>query len=168
MTKPELKQFGELMAADFDRNPVWISCHTADHDEPWYNETDEETFRPWTGELPVSPADGMFLVRATLALREGGQYPGFVTPAFEEADLGAMQPQIFVGSRRFSFWGGAIAIPTEDRQAFYTALGKRADLIFPLRFSANPGLATGVVAGQVHGFYKTIDKGKVGRVTIEF
>ena len=40
--KPELKQFGELLPADFDRQPVWVGVHTADYDEPWYEETDEE------------------------------------------------------------------------------------------------------------------------------
>ena len=26
--KPELKQFGELLPADFDRHPVWVGVHT--------------------------------------------------------------------------------------------------------------------------------------------
>jgi hypothetical protein len=46
---PELKQFGDLTVDDFARCPAWISCHVQDYDEPWYDETDEETFRPWTG-----------------------------------------------------------------------------------------------------------------------
>lgn len=49
MEKPELKQFGDLTHEDFDRHPVWIGCHVADYDELWYEDTDEETFRPWTG-----------------------------------------------------------------------------------------------------------------------
>ena len=44
MEKPGLKQFGELVPADFERHPVWIGCHVADYEEPWYEETDEETF----------------------------------------------------------------------------------------------------------------------------
>jgi hypothetical protein len=56
--KPELKQFGDLCPADFERYPVWIACHTEDFAEPWFNETDEETFRPWSGALPVAPSDG--------------------------------------------------------------------------------------------------------------
>jgi hypothetical protein len=108
LAKPELKQFGDLARADFSRYPVWIACHTADYGEPWYEETDEETFRPWTGALPVSPSEGMLLVRATLELRDASRHPGFVTPAFKK-DLGALQPQIFVGDRRFGFWGGMFA-----------------------------------------------------------
>jgi hypothetical protein len=83
MTKPELKQFGDLTAADFERHPVWIGCHTADYEEPWYEQTDEETFRPRTGDLPADPSEGMLLVRATIQLRDGTTLPGFVTPAFE-------------------------------------------------------------------------------------
>jgi hypothetical protein len=49
--KPELRQFGSLTAEDFERIPVWLACHVADYDEPWYDETDEETFRPWSGDL---------------------------------------------------------------------------------------------------------------------
>jgi hypothetical protein len=42
----ELKQFGDLYPADFDRHPVWVSCHGADDGQLWYDATDEETFRP--------------------------------------------------------------------------------------------------------------------------
>jgi hypothetical protein len=62
-SKPELKQFNDLTPADFQRHPVWIACHTEDFAEPWFNETDEETFRPWIGALPVGPSDGMVLAR---------------------------------------------------------------------------------------------------------
>ena len=49
--KPELKQFADLTPTDFERHPVWIACHAEDYAEPWFNETDEETFRPWMGAL---------------------------------------------------------------------------------------------------------------------
>jgi hypothetical protein len=44
-------------------------------------------------------------------------------------------------------------IPAEERQAFYSALEKFPDAVFPLRFDADSGLATGAVAGQIEGFY---------------
>jgi hypothetical protein len=152
VTIPELKQFGDFSPADFDRHPVWISCHVADYRQPWHDETDEETFRPWTGALPVSQLGGMFLVRATLELQDGSHHAGFITPAFQEADLGVLQPHIFVGERIFRFWGGMFGVAAEERMAFYAALGKNSDAIFPLRFEADPGLAIGAVAGQVKGF----------------
>src|SRR3569833_920819 len=62
--KPKLKQFGDLCPADFDHYPVWIACHNEDQAEPWFDEMDEDTIRPWTGALPVSPSDGILLVRS--------------------------------------------------------------------------------------------------------
>jgi hypothetical protein len=41
MHTPELKQFGDLVEADFRRHPVWIQCHIVDYDEPWHDETDD-------------------------------------------------------------------------------------------------------------------------------
>jgi hypothetical protein len=154
LVKPELKQFGDLSPADFDHHPVWVGCHTVDHGEPWYEGTDEETFRPWTGALPVSQSDGMFLVRATLELQDGSRHPGVVTPAFKEGDLGVQQPQIFVGKRRFRFWGGMFGVAAEERQALYTTLGRGPDAVFPLRFNVDPSLSSGATAGRVDGFYR--------------
>jgi hypothetical protein len=152
--KPELKQFGDLSPADFDRHPVWIACHTEDHEEPWFDETDEETFRPWMGALPVRPSDGMLLVRATFELQDGSRHHGFLTPAFKEGDLGALHPYLFVGGKSFGFWGGMFGVRADQRTAFYKALRKGPEAIFPMRFSAEPDLATGVVTGRVDGFYR--------------
>ena len=46
MRKPELKQFGDLVEADFQLHPVWIQCHIVDYDEPWHDETDAASPRP--------------------------------------------------------------------------------------------------------------------------
>jgi hypothetical protein len=69
-TRPELKQYGDLRLEDFLRHPVWVACHTVDYDEEWHDDTDEETFRPWTGALPVG-ADEMYLVLSSFTLRDG-------------------------------------------------------------------------------------------------
>jgi len=152
--KPELKQFGDLSSADFERCPVWIACHTEDFAEPWFNETDEETFRPWIGALPVSPSDGMLLVRASFELHDGSRHQGFLTPALKEGDLATLQPHLFVGDKVFRFWGGMAGVGTDRRTAFYDALGKGPEAIFPIRFSTDPDLAKGVAAGQIDGFYR--------------
>jgi hypothetical protein len=168
MTTPELRQFGTLEAEDFDRHPVWIGCHTADYGKPWYGQSDEETFRPWIGKLPVDPAEGIFLVRAVIQLRDGSRYPGFVTPAIEAKDgsaeerahlLGTQQPHIFSGDRTFGFWGGMSGVAREAQQALYAMLGKNPQAIFPLRFSADHDLATGVTSGYVNGFYRRSSDG---------
>jgi hypothetical protein len=162
--RPELKQFGELTPADFERHPVWIGCHTADYDEAWYGDTDEETFRPRGGSLPADPSEGMLLVRAAAVLGDGTRLPGFLTPAFEEGDLGALQPQVFVGDRMFSFWGGMFGVPEDVRREFYTALGRHPDSIFPVEVAADREICGGVARALVEGFYrKTGDKVEVER-----
>ena len=152
--KPELKQIGDLSPADFNRHPVWIACHTEDRGKPWFDETNEETFRPWMGTLPVRPSDGMLLVRATFELNDNSKHEGFLTPAFKEADLGTLQPHLFVGGKSFGFWGGMFGVRADRRTAFYKARGKGRDAVFPMHFSARPDLATGVVAGRLDGFYR--------------
>jgi hypothetical protein len=156
MAEPELKQFGSLTSEDFERYPVWIGCHTVDYDEPWYDDTDEETFRPWVGDLPADASQGMFLVRATIELQDGSRHSGFVTPDSSAGGLGMQQPHIFVGDRAFGFWGGIVGVPAEERQALYFALGRTPDAVFPLRFTVDPVLTTGEASGEAHGFYRYV------------
>jgi hypothetical protein len=153
MPRPELKQFAELEPDDFERHPVWIGCHTADYGKPWYESTDEETFRPRTGKLPADPFEGMLLVKATFKLRDGSRYTGFVTPSDDSDDLGTQQPQMFVQGQRFSFWGGMAGISSDTQQALYAALNRGPNEIFPLRFAGKPEFATGVMNGEIKGFY---------------
>ena len=154
--RPQLKQFGDLIPEDFQRHPVWLHCHVADYDEPWYDETDEETFRPWPGKLPADPAVGTLLVRAAVVFRDGSQYVGFLSPA-PDGNIGIMQPQVFVARRLFSFWGGMPGVPEERRRSFYAAVGKAPDDIFPLRVTAESGLVNGEWSVEVKGFYRAPD-----------
>ena len=71
--RPILKQFGNLTPSDFSQHPVWVNVHVIDYEEDWYNETDEETFRPWDGNLPADPSETMFLVKARLTLADGSE-----------------------------------------------------------------------------------------------
>ena len=134
---------------------MWASVHSLDYGEPWYDAADEETFRPWTGKLPVSPEDGMFLVRATFKLADGRVLDGFVTPQIdsEPVDLGIIQPQVFLPSgTRSDFWDGMFKREAKARQIVYLELGKDPKAIFPIRFAAEEGLAMGQVAGSIPGF----------------
>ena len=79
--KPEFKQFDTLTQADFDRFPIWLAVHTCDYGQPWYEETDEETFRPWMGPVPVDPSLGIILARSHFVLADGAQFVGFISPA---------------------------------------------------------------------------------------
>ncbi len=96
----------------------------------------------------------MLLVRATFEAQDGSRHDGFLTPAFTEGDLGTLQPHLFVGGKRFGFWGGMFGVRADQRMALYKAFGKGPGVIFPMRFSTDTGLAMGVVAGQVDGFYR--------------
>jgi hypothetical protein len=53
-------------------------------------------------------------------------------------------------------------VPADVRRAFYSGLGKGVKAVFPSRFSAEPGLATGAVAGSVEGFYRGPQEIQVG------
>ena len=150
--RPLLKQFADLTPADFERHPVWAHCHVLDYDEAWYDVTNEETFRPWSGALPVEPEHTIFLVRGTVILKDGTENRGFLTPAAVAGDVATMRPHVFVGERSFGFWAGMFQLPPERRQELYAALGKAPDEVFPASFSADRGLASGVTTGVVKGF----------------
>ena len=87
VSKPELKQEWELTHADFKRFPVWIGIHNYDIDEPWYDESDEETFRPWTGQLPFVNKKGIALVATTFEFADGSIYPGYCQATPESWDV---------------------------------------------------------------------------------
>ncbi len=167
--KPLLKQFGDLTISDFDKYPIWVQCHIIDYDEQWYDNTDEETFRPWIDKLPVSPDIAMFLIRAELKLKDGEVSPGFITPCSEseyknENDLGLIQPQMFTKKgERIGFWTGMFPIDKVQIDSIYKLINKEPDKIFPIYFKAIDGLSIGVSSGKINGF---LTKGKGNKVII--
>jgi hypothetical protein len=148
-----------LKADDFTRHPVWVQCHVLDYDEPWYGDTNEETFRPWVESLPASPSDGMLLVRSAFIFADGTELTGFITPAFRkgkvrESDFGTVQPHIFLSSgKTVSLWSGIQALPDEVKGAFYEMIGKGPADVFPIQFRADAGLTSGRQEGTIRGFY---------------
>ena len=164
---PQLIQYGDLTPTHFAAHPVWAACHVFDYDEPWYDDTDEETFRPWDGPLPADPGLGTFVVRGTLTLADGSRHPGFLTPGHGGATaghraLGEIQPQLFLSDgRRIGFWLGMFGEPAQEAAALYAALGRPREGVFPARFAADPGLATGVTEGVIRGFYTIPDRDTV-------
>jgi hypothetical protein len=167
---PQLVQFGDLTPAHFMQHPVWAHVGTQDYDQPWYEEADEETFRPWTGSVPIDAEVGMFLVSARLVLADGTTASGFVTPqpasAGPHAELGTIQPQLFLPSgTREAFWDGMLPREATDRAAFYARIGKPATAVFPIRFAADQGLANGIQQGVIEGFYSLTSIGRPPVVT---
>jgi len=161
--KPELKQFGSLAPTDFERYPVWVSVHTFDYDESWYEETDEETFRPWSDTLPVDPGSGMFLVRTQIIFSDGAKFIGFITPIIgtgevTESELGSVQPYLFSqGGALVTFWGGMFGFSDEVKKKTYDLLARTSGQVFPIHFSAEDGLTQGKQAGEIRGFCKLVD-----------
>jgi len=166
MPRPTLKQFGDLTPEDFRQHPIWVSVHTLDYDEDWYDDTDEETFRPWLGDRPVG-GEEMFLVSARLSFADGAEFEGFVTPAISYEGLrsmGSLQPQVFAPSgQRFAFWHGMFR-QTEFETRFYQNFAKSPEQVFPIRFQALPGLTSSVAAGAIPGFM-SIPRGEEVEVT---
>ena len=70
------KQVYELTAGDLEQRPIWEFAL----DEEGEEGQDEATVRPWTGNQPLDPADGMFVVRAVFELADGTKLTGYLTP----------------------------------------------------------------------------------------
>ena len=160
MNTPDLKQFGDLRADDFRRHQVWAACHSFDYDEPWFDDTDEETFRPWLGQRPVDPSEGMFLVACEATLADGTSWEGFLTPSPEDeagggSDLGTIQPHLFLPTgSAVGFWGGLEGAPATARSALYRALARSSEKVFPIRFRVSNDLVRDTGEVSVGGFYR--------------
>ena len=154
-TRPTLVQFGDLRLQHFATAPLWAQCHVLDYDEPWYDDTDEETFRPWTGSVPVDPAEAMFLVRAAGTLADGTTVAGFLTSHNGSTpDLSLMQPHIWLPSGGAAgFWMGIFPPKPEGKAAFYREMGRPPSAVFPIQLAAERGLAVGTQAAEILGFY---------------
>lgn len=183
MQIPELKQLATLSPEDFARQPVWIGVHNYDSDEPWHEQSDEETFRPWTGQLPFNEQRGSALVATRFALADGSTYGGYcqavrhdwdlppnpytmpngflITPQSWSARHGGtklsvlsiLSPTVFVCGRPFGFGLGVPKVRKRKVRQFYSAIQKKPCEVFPVRFAGLPGLANGVTSGTLEGFF---------------
>jgi len=152
MASPILRQLLELTPEDFATYPIWIGCHVADYDEPWFDDTDEETFRPWLGERPVDQSDETLLVRADAKLADGSKLSGFLTPSVDPSDVSSSHPHAFVGERAFGFWSGVLDTATRDASAFQQAVGSDVARILPITFTVDDDVVTGGLTVIVEGW----------------
>jgi hypothetical protein len=150
--RPELKQFSDLTPSDFERHPVWVNCHVVDYDEPWYDDTDEETVRPWAGPIPVARGDSL-LVRADFVAADGSRFTGFLTPSESSWPYATNQPHLFAGPFMIGFWEGAVPGVARLRSRLYEVTGKSAEKLFPFRAATSAGLVEPPVEDLVEGFY---------------
>ncbi len=177
-----MKQINNLVEADFKRRPAWIGVHNFDSGAPWYEDSDEETYRPWTGSLPFSSDRGILLVATTFQLADGSVYPGYSSAVPENWDvplpprtlrdgtqtnpqswsqlhggtklsiLGLQQPTIFINGRTCNF-----SLRPKERKhtlaEFYVAFQREPRDIFPVHFHADATLTTRICDGQLDGLF---------------
>jgi hypothetical protein len=178
-----MKQEYDLTPADFERFPAWVSVHHYDSDESWYDSADEDAVRPWTGALPFAESRGYVVAAATFTLADGSVHARFchsipddwdapfqVAPArdgapakmatwsgwhggYKESVLAKQSPVLFAGTTQLDFQLRIPKLRAAQARDFYAALGKTPREVFPLRFEIRPGLARGVVAGELAGFF---------------
>jgi hypothetical protein len=159
MPRPILKQYRDLLRADFERAPVWVCVHGLDDVEPWYDETDELTYRPWDGALPFprpDPEGPMTVVWCDFTLADTSRLPGFCVPPVvgsdKSEDLSYTHPQLFLPDGTVTgFWFGAAA-SVADKARVYAALRKRAAEVFPIRYGAAAGVVTPPFELSIPGF----------------
>jgi hypothetical protein len=155
---PVLKQFRHLTRADFEVHPVWVQVWTTDRGEPWRDSSDEETFRPWLGSVPVDPERGDFLARAELLFADGSVHMGFMSPIPQTRinDLGFAQPRLFSSNDAMhAFWCGLLRVVKDEIEAFYAAVGRHSDQVFPIRARIEKALAMGTTECVIPGFATT-------------
>ena len=143
------KQVYELTAGDLEQHPIWEFAL----DEEGEEGQDEATVRPWTGNQPLDPADGMFVVRAVFELADGTKLTGYLTPPVQgESSIGTIQPIVVTDRGQVNFWCGAMAPAVEAVRGSYTKLGRNSSSVFPCRYSSDVGIGGGPITGVVNGF----------------
>src|SRR5665213_1248564 len=162
MSQVELKQCYDFRQSDFISNPIWMCVFNIDVDEPWYDETDEATYRPWPGPPPYR-CSGLnaldVIVRAQFTLADGTKLEGFARPPSPpDGDagysLGFRQPALFLpGGSMIGFWLGGRESCEPDRGQFYSELRKTPSQVFPIMYQSFPGLIDTPDAGSIDGFH---------------
>lgn len=170
MERPFLKQLGSVTMADLEQFPVWVLCHTIDYSEEWYDDTDEETIRPWIGNIPIDVESTIFFIRTHFVLADGSEIEGFVSHAatpqkkIVASDIASTQPVLLHHSgRQIRFWYGVTKITREDMNCIYTLLGKDKKAVFPIRYRVDGNMATVEQKGEIDGFYsyRQVESGAV-------
>jgi len=135
--RPVIKSYPDLTIADFEESPIWICCHTADADEPWYDETVEDDYRPYDGRLPLD-SDNLYVVKAEATLSDGTLLVALLdlystVPASSEhvtADVFAPD------GRRVSLAPASMGLDENVRRQDVASLGRAEEAIFPVKVVA--------------------------------
>ena len=153
------KQVYDLKPRDLDEYPGWEFAL----DEEGEAGQDEATVRPIMQGGPVDPANGMCIIKAEFALRDGTIFTGFLTPPLPnmpsifrfEGDDGSSQtqPSIVTDNGHVMFWYGLLKPNSEGIAENYKILGgKTSTEVFPKRYRSVVNVATSPVQGEIRGF----------------
>jgi len=183
----------ELEPEDFQLHSVWVVVPFPDDTKP---PNAQFTVVSWTGSLPVDPEKTDARIPCTFLLRDGTRLSGYVRPVPQNwedivppprtigsrvfpgvsprvryadsplAIVGEQRPWVFVSRQAFPFFCAG-KDPDELRRQFYQALRKQPEDVFPIRFEGAPGLATGIVSGEMNGFYLLTWPGGKPRIYVE-
>ncbi|HYG38630.1 MAG TPA: hypothetical protein VD908_08430 [Cytophagales bacterium] len=147
---PILKQFSDLATEDFERYTIWISCRSVDYEKPWYDDTDEETYRPYTDTAKINSADEDYLIKADFKLNDGTVLKGFFTPQDtndNEDGISYAQPHVFINEDSYRFWFGIVRPEVQYIAKFYEGLGKKRADVFPITYKSSKGNIKGRITG---------------------
>ena len=183
MDRPEMKRESELTASDFVRSPVWVGVHNFDVDQPWYEEADEETVRPWFGKIPFNEGRGTAIIAAQFKLADGSIFAGYchtVTANWDDPEIAVgetggsqkralswskmhggnpssvillQSPVMFAENCSFDFQLRIGQLRERQIEDFFSVLKRKPNDVFPIKFSGQVGIASGIISGTIEGFF---------------
>jgi hypothetical protein len=128
---PTIKTYGDLVADDLERHPVWVNCHEDD--------AGEDDYRPHDGPPPRLPYDNLYVVRAEALLADGTRLDALINLSPE---TGGIDAEVFGDNGRVSLRSATMGLGENVRLADLAALGRAEDQIFPVRVSAGAAYPT--------------------------
>jgi hypothetical protein len=142
--RPLIKTYGEISLADLREHQIWINVHTADEEQPWYDDAGEDSYRPHLGEPPRRPYDDLYVLLAAATLGDGTSLParmdlipGPVVSDFPEA-VASVHGHT---SRWVDLAPAMMGLSDQVRRRDLDALDRAEDEIFPVTV-VSPALGT--------------------------
>ena len=138
--RPPIKGYGEITVADLRGHQIWINVHTADEEQPWYDDAGADSYRPHLGEPPRPPYDDLYVLLAAATLGDGTSLParmdlipGPVVSGFPEAVASVHGPT----SRWVYLAPARLELSDEVRRRDLDALARAEGEIFPVTVASS-------------------------------
>lgn len=143
-----LKNFLELTLQDFKTYPIWVQCHIIDYSNYWYEQTQEDTVRPYTGPKPAV-LNYCFLMLAEFIFNDGTEFEGFTSPADKIGSI--VNARVFINNKQEFFWHGGLKPTQQEIDDFYQRIQKKHADIFPVKVQIKNSLAAEEVSIEIKG-----------------